>query len=302
MSRSKMSMRNRWGFLNDFLDAGMARIRKARDSLDVAQGHIRKARGFSQPGSSRVSDMGNSHLWKTRCFLDAGRLGIGKASDSNSPILTTREPAVLDVGQGHIGRAAKRAMIAARLATLGAHRPKGGQLAGLPQSDAAKQLNVGERSVRRARQVLEHGAPDEKRSRIAVLAFGAQTIAFVVSANLRRRHLSPSQLAVLADELAQLRHGGDRKSIKAPIGALMTSLTQDQAADLVGASRRNTQRAREVREKGAPELLEAVKRGEVSLNAASQAVKLMPPEKQPRPERFRSYALTGAKPREVCRG
>jgi ParB-like chromosome segregation protein Spo0J len=104
-------------------------------------------------------------------------------------------------------------------------------------------------------------------------------IGFVVSANLRRRHLSPSQLAVLADELAQLRHGTNQhKKQDAPIGA--SSLTQDQAADLVGASRRNTQRAREVREKGAPELLEAVKRGEVSLNAASQAVKLMPPEKQ----------------------
>jgi hypothetical protein len=269
----------------------------------------------------------------------------------------------LDVAQGHISRAAKRAMIAARLATLGQGRQTG-QLAGLLQSDAANQLNVGERSVRRARQVLEHGAPDEKLKAFGVLAFEAQTIGFVVSANLRRRHLSPSQLAVLADELAQLRHGTNQHK-KQDAQACASTLTQNEAADLVGASRRNTQKAREVREKGAPELLEAVKRGEVSLNAASQAVKLMPPEKveapigasrfwrcwgkkegaqhcaptlarrvtvklgvggkaqtcalanawpsnaqhcalvrsaAPRPERFRSYALTGAKPREVCRG
>lgn len=50
-------------------------------------------------------------------------------------------------------------MVAGRLANLPAHRPaEGGQLAGLSQPDAAAMLNVGERTVRRAREVLTEGS------------------------------------------------------------------------------------------------------------------------------------------------
>lgn len=69
----------------------------------------------------------------------------------------------------------QRSMVAARIATLSHGQTQSGQLADVPtQSDAADMLNVGERTVRRAREVIEHGAPElvgaVERGEIAVSA------------------------------------------------------------------------------------------------------------------------------------
>jgi len=88
-------------------------------------------------------------------------------------------------------------------------------------------------------------------------------VQFVVSLNLHRRHLDESQRAMVAGKLANLP--AHRPTESAPIGAV----TQDAAADLLNVGRRSVQRAREVIEHGAPELVQAVEAGRVSVSAAA---------------------------------
>src|SRR5262245_65444560 len=91
---------------------------------------------------------------------------------------------------------------------------------------------------------------------------GDDPVAYVISLNLRRRHLSESQRAMVAAKLATFGHGGDRS--KSPIG----DLTQAKAADLLNVGKRSVERAAEVRDHGAPELVRAVEQGAVSITAA----------------------------------
>lgn len=97
-------------------------------------------------------------------------------------------------------------------------------------------------------------------------------VGFVVSLNLHRRHLDESQRSMVAARLATLPKGANQHaSIDAP--------SQAQAADLLNVSRPSVQRAREVLVNGAPELVAAVERGEVSVSAAASVAE-MPKEAQ----------------------
>ena len=89
-------------------------------------------------------------------------------------------------------------------------------------------------------------------------------VSFVVSLNLHRRHLDESQRAIVAARLANLPHG-----VRADASIDASAVTQRQAAELLNVSRPSVQRAREVLDHGAPELVAAVERGEVSVSAAA---------------------------------
>lgn len=104
---------------------------------------------------------------------------------------------------------------------------------------------------------------------------GDDPVAFVLSENLHRRHLNESQRAMVAARIATLRHGGDRRSTKAPIGGLK----QSDAASQLNVGERNVQRAREVIEKATPEVVQAVESGKLAVSAAAELTKLGP-EKQ----------------------
>jgi ParB-like chromosome segregation protein Spo0J len=69
---------------------------------------------------------------------------------------------------------------------------------------------------------------------------GDDPVSFVVSENLRRRHLTNKQRAEIAAKLATNTHGGDRRSIKSPNGDLKP--TQAQVAALLNVSKRSVER------------------------------------------------------------
>jgi hypothetical protein len=93
---------------------------------------------------------------------------------------------------------------------------------------------------------------------------GTDPLVFVVSLNLKRRHLNESQRAMVAAKLATLRLGASQHSEGLPIG---------RASTLLNVGERSTARAREVLEHGEPELIRAVETGEISVTGAVERIR-----------------------------
>jgi len=90
----------------------------------------------------------------------------------------------------------QRAMVAARIATLGHGQRQTGKLAGVPtQTEAAAMMNVSERSVRSAHKVIDSGTPELAK---AVDAGGVK-----VSAAAEIVDLPPEEVSVVAAVLAE---------------------------------------------------------------------------------------------------
>jgi N6-adenosine-specific RNA methylase IME4/ParB-like chromosome segregation protein Spo0J len=89
---------------------------------------------------------------------------------------------------------------------------------------------------------------------------GDDPLAYVISLNLKRRHLDESQRAMVAAKLATLKLGDNQHSEGLPIG---------RGSELLNVGERTVARAREVQEHGAPELVHAVEQGVVSVTAAA---------------------------------
>lgn len=98
---------------------------------------------------------------------------------------------------------------------------------------------------------------------------------FVISMNLKRRHLDESQRALIAAKLANYQHGGIRKgqNTRADQDAnLHGSINRDQAARLVNVSKRSIASASSVLQKGTAEVIQAVEDGKLAVSAASKLV------------------------------
>ena len=91
---------------------------------------------------------------------------------------------------------------------------------------------------------------------------GFDPVAFVISLNLHRRHLSESQRAMVAAKIATLPKGANQH-------AQICAPSQDAAAGMLNVSRRTVQAATKVKDEGAPELVAAVESGLVSVSAAA---------------------------------
>ncbi len=100
---------------------------------------------------------------------------------------------------------------------------------------------------------------------------GADPLSFIISQNLHRRHLTVSQRAAIADHLAMMSHGGDRKSeeIKSQKCEL---ISREDAAAKMRVSPRALDQARSIRVR-APEVAKKVESGEITLAEATRELK-----------------------------
>ena len=100
-----------------------------------------------------------------------------------------------------------------------------------------------------------------------------EPVAFILSANLHRRHLTTAQRAMVASKLATLKNGGDRKSEEISSSNDGLKNSRDDAAKLLQVSTASVDRAKHVVANGSDDLVKAVEQGEINLNQAVKLVK-----------------------------
>lgn len=105
---------------------------------------------------------------------------------------------------------------------------------------------------------------------------GENPLAYVISLNLTRRHLTESQRGMAASKLEAFRHGDNQHTAG---DANLHLLDRGEAARIMNVSERTVATAAKVRDAGAPELVEAVETGKVSVSAAAVITEL-PKEEQ----------------------
>jgi hypothetical protein len=91
-------------------------------------------------------------------------------------------------------------------------------------------------------------------------------LTFVVSANIKRRHLTFEQRALAAARIATLRQGDNQHTARA--------VSQSEAAEKLDVSQDSIQRARKVVERGSKALQQAVESGQVPLRKAASVTGL----------------------------
>lgn len=115
----------------------------------------------------------------------------------------------------------------------------------------------------------------------------ADPAGYVLSLNLKRRNLEAGQRAMVASAMANLKKGQQALEDKCANLRICTAadnqpvITQAEAAKAAGVSRRTVQTAKAVSENAAPEVVDAVKAGTMSLNAAA---KTLPKKPDPKPK------------------
>lgn len=117
---------------------------------------------------------------------------------------------------------------------------------------------------------------------------GDDPVAFVVSLNLRRRHMDESQRSAVAAKITTLGHGGNRRADQA--ANLPLEVTQSDAAKMLNVSERSVRNAVVVRDHGIPEIMEKVVAGDLAVSTAATVARL-PQEEQERIAQFSGRGL-----------
>jgi ParB-like chromosome segregation protein Spo0J len=92
---------------------------------------------------------------------------------------------------------------------------------------------------------------------------GNDPLGFVLSMNLRRRHLDESQRGMVAARLATMRQGE-----RTDLPSIEGRLSQADVADLLNVGVATVERAKKVQRDAAPEVVQAVDAGELTITAA----------------------------------
>lgn len=100
---------------------------------------------------------------------------------------------------------------------------------------------------------------------IAYIGSPETVVPHVVSLNLHRRHLNKSQRAMVAIYIETFEHG--QKKADMPIG-----VSRSEAAAMFNVGERTVARAKHVQERGTPDLIKAVKAGEITVSDAASIV------------------------------
>lgn len=101
---------------------------------------------------------------------------------------------------------------------------------------------------------------------------GNDPLGLVISLNLKRRHLSESQRAMVASALANMK-SGERTDLPSIEGR---SISQGDAAKLLNVGVASVERAANVRANGTAELISAVQQGRLAVSEAAKMSKAAP--------------------------
>lgn len=104
-----------------------------------------------------------------------------------------------------------------------------------------------------------------------------ELLEFVISQNLQRRHLTVSQRSMIAADIANMHNGGYKKNQNANLHS--DEVSREKAAKQLGVSERNADAAATVKRDAEPEVVEAVKQGDITVNDASK-IKDLPAKEQ----------------------
>src|SRR5271166_1900168 len=120
---------------------------------------------------------------------------------------------------------------------------------------------------------------------------GDDPLGFVVSVNLRRRHLDASQRATIAAKLANMPLGGAvyrSANLRTDLepSANLRKVSHADAAKMINVSTRSVESAAALLKSGDAELVAAVEKGEVTVSAAAETVRRAEPAPARQPEPF----------------
>lgn len=107
-----------------------------------------------------------------------------------------------------------------------------------------------------------------KRYVACTAATESDLLDYIISENVKRRHLTPSQRAAIAADLVTMRQGS-RTDLFSELPANLPEVSQPAAAASLNVSERLVRDAVKVKKEGAPALMDAIKTGKISATTAA---------------------------------